>query len=147
MNKTQTIGIKLLNSDARVPEYATSGSACFDIVSTSETTQLMPYSAATLQTGLAFELPENHVMLVFSRSGHGFKQGVRLANCVGVIDSDYRGELMIKLKNDSTELREIKKGERCAQGVVIPVTQVHFVQTDELSDTARGSGGFGSTGN
>ena len=86
-------------------------------------------------------------MLVYSRSGHGFKHDTRLANCVGVIDSDYRGELMVKLTYDGAEDGPfIEPGDRIAQAMIVPVSQVSFDVVDELSDTVRGSGGFGSTG-
>lgn len=86
-------------------------------------------------------------MMVYSRSGHGFKSDTRLANCVGVIDSDYRGELMVKLTYDGNECGElIQPGDRIAQAMIIPVEQVQFELADELSDTERGTGGFGSTG-
>jgi dUTP pyrophosphatase len=97
-------------------------------------------------TGLSFEIPEGHVMKVFSRSGHGFKQGLRLSNGTGIIDSDYRGELMVKLHNDGVKTAYIAAGERIAQGMIVPVEQAEFVFADSLSDTERGTGGLGSTG-
>lgn len=103
-----------------------------------------------IDTGLAFEIPEGHVMLIFSRSGHGFKNNIRLGNCVGVIDADYRGPVKVKLAADDmgdwyTGLC-IEYGDRIAQGMVIPFPSVEFVVSDELSATERGKGGFGSTG-
>jgi dUTP pyrophosphatase len=101
----------------------------------------------TYSTGLAFEVPEDHVMLVFSRSGHGFKSDVRLSNCVGVIDSDYRGELKVKLTCDKQGWGlEINAGDRVAQGMIIPIEKVQFEEVKELSQTERGKNGFGSTG-
>lgn len=85
-------------------------------------------------------------MMVYSRSGHGFKSDVRLANCVGVIDSDYRGEVKVKLTNDGNEYMQVNEGDRIAQAMIIPVEQVKFIEVAELSDTERGTGGFGSTG-
>ena len=85
-------------------------------------------------------------MMVYSRSGHGFKSGIRLANGTGVIDSDYRGEVMVKMHNDGSSAVLITAGERIAQAMIVPVSQVELTVVDELSDTARGSGGFGSTG-
>ena len=85
-------------------------------------------------------------MLVYSRSGHGFKHGVRLANSVGVIDSDYRGEVSIGLRNDSPLRFDYKAGDRLAQAMILPVPMVELVEVEELSDTERGTGGFGSTG-
>ena len=85
-------------------------------------------------------------MLIYSRSGHGFKNDVRLANCVGVIDADYRGELMVKLTGDTYGQLTIKPGDRIAQAMLVPVMKVHFKEVQELSETVRGAGGFGSTG-
>lgn len=139
------VGVKKLVGDAKLPEYATPGAACFDIPSIRDAV-VAPGGATQIGTGLAFEVPEGHVMLVFSRSGHGFKMGVRLSNCVGVIDSDYRGELAVKLKNDGCVALPVYQGDRIAQGMVLPVEQAQFVLKDELSCTERGEGGFGSTG-
>lgn len=139
------VKIKKLTSDAVIPTYATPGSACFDISTT--TTGIIPANhTAVLHTGLAFEIPQDHVMLVFSRSGHGFKRDVRLSNCVGVIDSDYRGELLVKMRTDGYFNMPVESGDRIAQGMIIPVQQVAFLEEEELSDTSRGTGGFGSTG-
>lgn len=141
------IKIKKLDSDAVVPQYQTPGAACFDLHATHCAT-ILPGSPMAICTGLAFEVPEDHVMLIFSRSGHGFKTGVRLANCVGVIDSDYRHEVLVKLHCDSNgpyNVLKIKKGDRVAQAMILPVKQVTFEVVDELSTTQR-NGGFGSTG-
>lgn len=137
------IKTKRLTPDAKLPTYATDGSGCFDIYTTDEGT-LTP--VRTFSTGLSFEVPVGYVMLVFSRSGHGFKSDTRLANCVGIIDSDYRGELKIKLTNDSGRFMKVYAGDRIAQAMVIPFEQVQFLEVDELSETERGEGGFGSTG-
>ena len=85
-------------------------------------------------------------MLVFSRSGHGFNNGLRLANCVGVIDSDYRGQVKAKVHNDSNTTYQVKAGERIAQAMIVPIALVKFMVVDELSSTERGEGGGGSTG-
>lgn len=145
--------VKKLHPDAIIPSYATPGAACFDLHAV-----VMPIGEgwhpvakgqpATIRTGLAFEVPKDHVMLVFSRSGHGFKNDIRLANCVGVIDSDYRGELQVKLTSDNTEGRklDVKHGDRIAQAMIIRADQYEFLETDTLSDTVRGEAGLGSTG-
>lgn len=141
--------IKKLHPDAVVPQYATDGSACFDlhaVIKTGELACVMPDIPRVFETGLAFEIPEGHAMLIFSRSGHGFKNDVRLANCVGVIDSDYRGEVAVKLTSDTGKGLTVWRGDRIAQAMVIPVDRVEFEEVVELSDTERGSGGFGSTG-
>lgn len=134
------VNVKRLDPAASLPVYATEGAACFDIAAMEGGT--VP---AVFSTGLAFEVPEGHVMLVFSRSGHGFKNDVRLANCVGVIDSDYRGELKVKLAADGAPMA-VAPGDRIAQAMVLPVSQCEFVEVNELDETDRGQGGFGSTG-
>ncbi len=138
------IKLKKLSPDAKVPTYATGGSACFDLYSTNDG-HVGYHHPAAFGTGLAFEIPEGHVMLVFSRSGDGFKHGVRLSNCTGVIDSDYRGEVKVKLASDK-EGKFVDKGERIAQALVLPVETVFFEEVEELGSTERGEGGFGSTG-
>lgn len=152
------VKIKKMHPAAQLPEYATSGAACFDLRALvltehdSACVNLSRNCARLFRTGLAFEVPEGHVMLVFSRSGHGFKNGVRLANCVGVIDSDYRGEVMVKLHNDgeftpdSDNHMIFFNGDRIAQAMIVPVQQVTFAEVEELSSTDRGAGGLGSTG-
>lgn len=139
------VKIKKLHPDAEIPEYATDGAACFDLRALESGVVSADY-AATFRTGLAFEIPPGHVMRVYSRSGHGFKDGVRLANCVGVIDSDYRGEVMVRLHCDGLSGIAVGKGDRIAQAIVERIERVEFEEVDELSETARGTGGFGSTG-
>jgi dUTP pyrophosphatase len=141
------VKIKRLHPDAKLPVYASEGAACFDI----EAYSVKADGNKTLcGTGLAFEIPEENVLLLFSRSGHGFKHGVSLANCVGVVDSDYRGEVMTKLVQDERDHAnaplEIKPGDRVLQGLILPVQRVKFLESLELSETERGEGGFGSTG-
>lgn len=139
--------IKKLHPAAVVPTYGTEGSACFDLYAVQPEAEIRVVDTATVRTGLAFEVPQGFVMLVFSRSGHGFKNDVRLANCVGVIDSDYRGELMVKLTNDNpSDCLAVHPGDRIAQAMLLPVSQTYFEVVDELSSTDRGAGGFGSTG-
>ena len=136
--------VKRLTESAKIPTDATEGSAAFDLYSDGVVQQ---YHTAVHNTGLSFEIPEDHVMLVFSRSGHGFRDDTRLANCVGVIDSDYRGELKVKLTRDSTsQLERFYRGDRIAQALVLPVSRVQFLEVGELSETERGTGGFGHTG-
>lgn len=148
------VKVKKLHPDAKLPVYSTEGAACFDIsgveldgIPSMDARQLFTDDRTVIRTGLSFEVPKDHVMLVFSRSGHGFKENVRLSNCVGVIDSDYRGELMVKLIKDAPSHNTIiSKGDRIAQAMIIPVQQVQFELADELSDTQRGVNGLGSTG-
>lgn len=138
------IKTKRLTPEAKLPTYATDGSGCFDIYCTNDG---WVQDTAVFNTGLSFEIPVGYVMLVFSRSGHGFKNDIRLANCVGIIDSDYRGELKVKLTNDEKiDGMAVYVGDRIAQAMVIPFEQVQFLEVDELSETERGTCGFGSTG-
>lgn len=97
-------------------------------------------------TGIALEIPEGYFGAVFARSGLASKMGLRPANCVGVIDSDYRGEIKVAVHNDTDFEQFFNSGERIAQLVILPYLPVEFEEVDELSDTCRGSGGFGSTG-
>lgn len=139
------IKIKRLTEAARLPEYATEGAACFDLRAI-EPGHVEAFGAHTFRTGLAFEIPRGSVMLIYSRSGHGFKNDIRLANCVGVIDSDYRGEVMVKLRNDGPIAFDFEAGDRIAQAMIAAAPAFELEETSKLSDTARGAGGFGSTG-
>ena len=149
----QPIKIKKLHPDAIIPQYATAGAAAFDLHAVHdgppddlvEVTVGMPI---TFPTGLAFAIPPGFVMLIFSRSGHGFGHDTRLANCVGVVDSDYRGEVMVRLAKDIGLPRRmrVRNGDRIAQAMIVPIPTVEFEVVDELSPTVRGTGGFGSTG-
>lgn len=144
------VKIKKLHPDAVVPKYATPGAACFDLVALDDGAPHPkdPY-AAIYRTGLAFEVPPGWVMEVHSRSGHGFIEAIRLSNCTGEIDSDYRGEVMVTLRWDGDlELRSPapRKGDRIAQAKLVRAEQCELVEVDELTYTERGTGGFGSTG-
>jgi len=134
------VKVEKLYASAQLPVYGSAGAACFDLYAHNDR------GDGVFGTGLAFEVPEGHVMLIYSRSGHGFKHGIRLANCVGVIDSDYRGEVVVKLHHDRGGFLPLLCGERIAQAMIVPVDRVTFVESDELSGTERGAGGFGSTG-
>lgn len=139
---------KRITKDAFSPRYATDGAACFDLFAM-EATEVKASYSETIRTGIAVEIPPTHVLLVFSRSGHGFNNSIRLANCVGVIDSDYRGEIMVKLTSDTVEDAQpfhIARGHRVAQAMLVPIPRAVLVECDELSETIRGAGGFGSTG-
>jgi dUTP pyrophosphatase len=144
--KKLNINIKKLSPSAVMPIYATTGAACFDLVAT-EDAIIYPQSHKAIGTGLAFEIPEGYVMQVFGRSGHGFKNNIRLVNCTGIIDSDYRGEVKVGLYNDQQENQfEVKIGDRIAQAMIVPINQVTFFESENLTETNRGTGGFGSTG-
>ena len=141
--------IKKVHPEAKVPVYGSAGAACFDLYAASviDTTNDSSERAVVYGTGLQFEVPEGYVMMVYSRSGHGFNYGITLANSTGVIDADYRGEVCVKLRKSGTDIHGMPYvGERIAQAMIIPVEQVSFEETDELSRTQRGAGGFGSTG-
>lgn len=138
------VKVKRLHPSAVIPAYATDGSGCFDITALEMVQQ--EGNTAVYTTGLAFEVPPGKVLMLYSRSGHGFNRGIRLANCVGVIDSDYRGEVAVKLTRDNDGIWFPAAGERIAQGLIQGAQQVRFVEVQELSETARGTGGFGSTG-
>ena len=143
------IKIKKCREGAVIPQYATAGAACFDLCAVLDNEKIVTDNhPAIIPTGLQFEIPVGYVMIVYSRSGHGFKYDVRLANCVGVVDSDYRGEVMVKLTHDGDDYHGLKvsNSDRIAQAMIIPVNQVSFEEVDTLSDTVRGEGGFGSTG-
>lgn len=142
--------IKSLHPNAKAPTYATEGAFCFDFfVASVEDGLLYPGESIIVGTGLSFEIPRGFGMLIFSRSGHGFRDDIRLANCVGVIDSDYRGEVKVKLTRDGLDGDKpirINVGDRVAQGVIMPLYAVtKFTMVDELGSTERGSNGFGST--
>lgn len=141
--------IKKLDPQAMLPRYGTEHAACFDLhalLLPDGGLLLQPGDTALIRTGLSFEIPVGWSMDVFSRSGHGFKNGVRLVNCVGIIDADYRGEVMVKLINEGTEPMPILHGDRIAQAKLTHVPVASFEEVSELSETARGEGGFGSTG-
>lgn len=141
-----TVKILKCHPDAQVPTYATPGAACFDFYSIEDAEVGTLNTSHVFRTGLKFEIPEGWVMMIFSRSGHGFKNDIRLANCVGIIDSDYRGEVMVKLTSDRMRLNEIFKGDRIAQGMLVPVLRVQFTVSEAILSSDRGEGGFGSTG-
>lgn len=130
---------------APVPEYAKPGDAGLDLTTRKRVT-LAPGETATVPTGIAAAIPEGCVGLCFPRSGLASKLGINLANCVGVIDSGYRGEIMAPLHNISHDVVTIDVGERVFQLVIMPYISAQIVEVDELDETERGSDGFGSTG-
>ena len=149
MAKNVSLKIKKLVPTAILPQYQTPGAACFDLHALHAGT-VAAGDPKTFGTGLAFEVPNGHVLMIYSRSGHGFKNDMRLANCVGVIDSDYRGEVCVRLTNDqggpAARRVTIKTGDRIAQGMLVRIPGVDLVEADEISETERGAGGLGSTG-
>lgn len=130
------------------PYYATPGSAAMDLHACIDQAVVVPAGGrAVIPTGLAIALPSaDYVALVYARSGLGIKHGIAPANCVGVIDSDYRGEIKVGLQNSGSEDYTVQPGDRIAQLMIAPVLQARLTLVDELDDTQRGAGGFGSTG-
>lgn len=144
MKKTKVKFIKLADG-ATVPSYGTEYSAGADLYAASEC-EIKAGETVMVHTQIAMEIPEGYAGFVFARSGLATKRGLAPANKVGVIDSDYRGEIMVSIYNQSGEKQIIAKGERIAQLVIMPYIAADFIETDALSETVRGEGGFGSTG-
>ena len=140
--------IKLLSPQAVLPQYATPGSAAMDLTACmEEPITLAPRQLAAIPTGIAIALPSpEYVALVFARSGLGVKHGISLSNGVGVIDSDYRGPVTVVLHNHGEVSQTVFHGDRIAQMVITPVLTPAYEEAEDLADTGRGQGGFGSTG-
>ena len=139
--------VKKLRENAVLPECATKGSAGMDIyAATDEKISLKPGERVLIPSGFAAEIPEGTAGFIFTRSGLGIKHGIHVTNGVGVIDSDYRGEIHVGLHNLSSENYEILPGERIAQLIIMPYFAVDVIEAEELSKTERDKGGFGSTG-
>ena len=143
-----TVRFRLTRLGAKAPFYATPGAAAADLCAVLDAPlTLPPMGRAMVPTGLAIQLPgPEYVALVCARSGLAVKHGLALSNGVGVIDSDYRGEIQVGLVNLGSETYTLQPGERLAQLMILPVAQAAFVQADTLDETDRGAGGFGSTG-
>ena len=141
------IRIKKLTQTAQIPMRGSEYAAGYDLYADiQENVCVAPHTSVKIPTGLALEIPEGYFGAVYARSGLACKESLRPANCVGVIDADYRGPVMVVLHNDSEQAREITPGERVAQLVIMPFLPVMFKEVDDLSQTIRGEGGFGSTG-
>ena len=141
------IRIKKLNENAVIPTYGTEFSAGADLYALPGDDIVIPaHSTVMVHTGLSMEIPEGYAGLIFARSGLASKRGLAPANKVGVVDPDYRGEFMVALHNHTDEEKVVAGGERVAQLVIVPFITADFELADELSDTVRGEGGFGSTG-
>lgn len=143
------IKAKRLSSSAKIPTYGTPESACCDLYANIEENShisILPHTTAKIGTGWAFQPPVGYCGLIFARSGLATKQGLRPANCVGVCDGDYTGEYIVAVHNDSEQTQYIKNGDRIAQLIFLPFIQSKFIEVEELNNTDRGSGGFGSTG-
>lgn len=137
--------VKRMNPLATVPTFGSDGAAGMDLYSLNDM-EIKPQTSEIIHTGVAVEIPQGYVGLVFGRSGLGIKKNIRPSNCVGVIDCDYRGEIMVSLHNDSDTAYKVKFGDRIAQMVLTPYLHTNIIEVDELDSTERGANGFGSTG-
>lgn len=143
-----TVNVQFLRDGAVLPSYGSAFAAGADLTACTDTPVVEIRSGETklIPTGLAMEIPAGYAGLIYARSGIASKRGLAPANKVGVIDSDYRGEILVALHNHSAETQRIERGERIAQLIITPYLTVQFMQTDTLDPTVRGAGGFGSTG-
>lgn len=143
----ESIRVKKLNEKAFLPTYGSAEAAGADLYAClDETVLIQPGETAWISTGIALEVPKGCAGLVYARSSMGAKRGLAPANKVGVIDSDYRGEIRVVLFNHSNKVQSVEHGERVAQFLITPVLTPAYIEVEELSDTNRGTGGFGSTG-
>lgn len=141
------IRIKKLDDRAVTPTYGSEYSAGADLYALIDgALEILPHETVFIHTGISVEIPEGYCGLVFARSSMGAKRGLAPANKVGVIDADYRGEVMVALHNHSKKPATVEQGERIAQLAIVPFLKAEFEESGELSDTVRGTGGFGSTG-
>lgn len=141
------VNIKKLDENAVMPKYGSEFAAGADLCALcDQPIAILPHQTVMIRTGIAAEIPEGYAGLIYARSGIASKRGLAPANKVGVVDSDYRGEIMVALHNHSEVAAEILPGERIAQLVIAPFLKAEFREADELTDTQRGEGGFGSTG-
>lgn len=143
----EPIHVKRLSPEAKLPTYGTAGAAGADLYAClDQPVTIQPGQTAFLPTGIALEVPQGCAGLVYARSGLACKQGLAPANKVGVVDSDYRGEITVALHNHGSQPQTIHSGDRIAQFIITPVLTPAYQETEELSETARNCGGFGSTG-
>lgn len=141
------INIKKLSESAILPERGSEYAAGYDLFADiPESLEIQPHETKMISTGLAMEIPAGYFGGIFARSGLSSKEGLRPANCVGVVDSDYRGPVCVALHNDSEVVRIVQPKQKIAQMVVVPFLAVEFNEVKELNETVRGEGGFGSTG-
>ena len=139
--------IKKLRDNAQMPTYGSEYAAGADMYAAiDEAVTIEPGETKFIPTGLAFEIPEGYAGFIYARSGLACKKGLAPANKVGVVDADYRGEVMVALHNHGKEAQTVEAGERIAQMIIAPFVAVNYIFSDELDDTVRGAGGFGSTG-
>jgi len=142
-----TVRFVKLNKDAKIPVYSSAAAAGADLCSLpGDDITILPGETVMIHTGLSMEIPEGCAAFIFARSGLASKRGLAPANKVGVVDSDYRGEVMVALHNHSASAQTIAGGERIAQMVIMPFVRGEFAEAESLTETDRGIGGFGSTG-
>ena len=147
MEQPVTIRFRRVSDLARIPTRGSEKAAGYDLYAALDKPVLIePHKTVKIDTGLQFEIPDGYFAAIYARSGIAAKEGLRPANCTGVCDSDYRGNYIVALHNDSDTVRTVEPGERIAQMIVIPYLSVCFEESAELSGTERGEGGFGSTG-
>ena len=147
MDRSVKIRFRRVSALARVPTRGSDKAAGYDLYAALEDPlRIAPHKTVRIDTGLQFEIPDGYFAAIFARSGLAAKEGLRPANCTGVCDSDYRGNYIVALHNDSEEDRIVEPGERIAQMVILPCLDVSFEESGDLSGTERGAGGFGSTG-
>lgn len=141
------VKIKKLSDSATMPTRGSLAAAGYDLyAAVTEETKIAPHSTMKIGTGLAMEIPDGYFGGIYARSGIATKEGLRPANCVGVVDSDYRGEIIVAVHNDSEVERVISPAERIAQVIIQSYLSVEFEEAEELTESERGAGGFGSTG-
>ena len=141
------VKVKKLTETSKLPTRGSVFSAGFDLYADNNVDiTIHPHETRKIGTGLALEIPDGYYGAIFARSGLATKEGLRPANCVGICDSDYRGEYIVAIHNDSNEDRIIEPKDRIAQLIIMQYPHITFEEVDELSDTSRGEGGFGSTG-
>jgi dUTP pyrophosphatase len=144
----EEVKIKKISDSVKTPTRGSVAAAGYDLYANLEEDYIyiQPHSTQLIKTGIAMELPDNTFLGIYPRSGLASKRGLRPANCVGVIDSDYRGEIMVALHNDTNEIQKIDNNERIAQAILQQYLPMNFIEVDELNNTERGEGSFGSTG-
>ena len=141
------VRFKKLNDLAKIPTRGSKFSAGYDLyAATNKDIQIPPHSTVKIGTGLAMDLPNGYFGAIVARSGIATKRGLRPINCLGVCDFDYKGEYIVALHTDTTETKTVQAGERIAQLILLPYQDIDFKEVDELSNTDRGSDGFGSSG-
>ena len=147
MEQPVKIRFRRVSAFAQLPTRGSEKAAGYDLYAALDKPVIIePHKTVKIDTGLQFEIPDGYFAAIYARSGIAAKEGLRPANCTGVCDSDYRGNYIVALHNDSDTARTVEPGERIAQMVVIPYLSVSFEESEELSGTERGEGGFGSTG-